>query len=76
MHTDYTQYINICNNDQAPPYDACSICLGNKASYHDLLDNAMLIKFPILKYLFTLSHFDPSQYQFLYWHAKHIKCSY
>ena len=45
MHTDYTQYTNICNNDKARPYDACSICLGNKASYHDLLDNATLMKF-------------------------------
>ena len=26
-HTDYTQYINTCNHDQACPHDACSICL-------------------------------------------------
>ena len=26
-HTDYTQDINTCNHGQAPPHDACSICL-------------------------------------------------
>ena len=26
-HTDYTQYINTCNRDQARPHNACSICL-------------------------------------------------
>ena len=26
-HTDYTQYINTCNHNEACPYNACSICL-------------------------------------------------
>ena len=27
MYTDYTKYINTCNDGQVRPYDACSICL-------------------------------------------------
>ena len=49
MHTDYTQYTNICNNDQVRPHNACSICLDNNASYYDLLDNATLMKFSHIK---------------------------
>ena len=26
-HTDYTEYTNTCNHDQAHPHEACSICL-------------------------------------------------